>query len=345
MRQAVFSYVFFLIASLSYFEAHSQSMLAAQKFTENEQFESAAREFKALLQKDPVNGDVYFYFGENAFNSEDRDTASVLYQKGIEVAPNNPLNYIGLGKVSLYNGNSKQATAYFEQAKKIADPKSSLPMMKIAEAYIKAEKKDLEKAFELLTAAGKIDPKNPEVYILLGDYYFEKADGNNAIAQYNKAKELNKSSVKAILRQGQLYGRSKNYNLAFEKYQEAANIDSSFAPAYREQGELYYMSKQYEKAKQKYKKYLVLSGNQLGARIRYASFLFLNKNYAEAIEQFSEIVTIDSSKNFVNRLLAYSYFETKETVLHCNSFHSELPQHLSCPSLSSRASDWRRNSS
>lgn len=302
--------VLVLLCALSFsFQSKAQSLLTAQKFTENEQFESAAREFKSLLQKDPNNGDLYYYFGENAFKSDDRDTAAVLYKKGTELAPNNPLNYIGLGKVALYGGNVAQAQSLFDQAKKMADPKSSLPLMKIAEALIGAEKKDLDKAFELLTQASKLDPKNPEVYILLGDYYQEKADGNNAIAQYNKAKDLNKTSVKAILRQGQLYGRSKNYNLAFEKYSEAAQIDSSFAPAYREQGELYYMSKQYEKAKQKYKRYLDLSGNQMGARIRYASFLFLNKNYDETILQFSEIVQTDSSKNYVNRLLAYSYFE------------------------------------
>jgi|LakMenEpi03Aug12_release.lakeMendotaPanAssembly.Ray.scaffolds.fasta_scaffold00329_65 tetratricopeptide (TPR) repeat protein len=311
------------------FAAQSQSLLNAQKFTENEQFESATREFKSLLQKDPANGDIYYYFGENAFNSEDRDSAAVLFKKGTEVAANNPLNYIGLGKIAQYNGNLAQAQTFFEQAKKLADPKSSLPLMKIAEAYIKAEKKDLDKAFELLTLATKLDPKNPEIYILMGDYYQEKTDGNNAIAQYNKAKELNKASVKAILRQGQLYGRSKNYNLAFEKYQEAAQIDSSFAPAYREQGELYYLSKQYEKAKQKYKRYLDLSGNQIGARIRYASFLFLNKNYDETILQFSEIVQTDSSKNYVNRLLAYSYFEKGDFpngITFINNFFRRAPK-------------------
>ena len=206
--------VLVLLCALSFsFQSKAQSLLTAQKFTENEQFESAAREFKSLLQKDPNNGDLYYYFGENAFKSDDRDTAAVLYKKGTELAPNNPLNYIGLGKVALYGGNVAQAQSLFDQAKKMADPKSSLPLMKIAEALIGAEKKDLDKAFELLTQASKLDPKNPEVYILLGDYYQEKADGNNAIAQYNKAKDLNKTSVKAILRQGQLYGRSKNYRL------------------------------------------------------------------------------------------------------------------------------------
>lgn len=289
---------------------HSQTLQDAIKYTENEQFETATKAFKSLLKGQPSNGDIYFYIGENYFKNEDSDSAHYYYKKGIEIASTSPLNYIGEGKLLQYEGKIAEAKVQFEKALAMGSNKNITVLLKVAEALIKAPQKDLEQASKLLDLAVKLEPKNPEVYILTGDMYLEKTDGNNAIASYKKAQDLDKSSVKAILRVGQLYGRAKNYTLALDKYQDAAKVDSTFAPAYREQGELYYMAKQYEKAKTKYKRYLDLAGNNFSAKQRYASFLFLNKEYKESISLFNELQKQDTTKNFVNRLLAYSMYET-----------------------------------
>jgi tetratricopeptide (TPR) repeat protein len=286
-----------------------QDVNSAKKLTENEQFETAARQFRQILAAQPSNGEAYYFFGENYLKSGDLDSAYFMYKTGTEKAPNLALNHIGLAKIELNRKSKSAADVHMAAAAKLMDPKSASVRIEMAEAWIKSEIKDLDKALTLLNEAAKLEPKNPEIYIQMGDIYAEKNDGNAAIAQYNKAKDLDKTSVKAILRQGQLYGRAKNYMLALEKYQEAAKIDSSFAPAYREQGELYYLAKKYEIAKQKYRRYLDLSGNLTSARIRYASFLFLNKNYDEAISEFSQIEKLDTSKNYINRLMAYSYYE------------------------------------
>lgn len=292
------------------FNSEAQTLPDAIKFTENEQFETATRAYKSLLKGQPANGDIYFYIGENYFKNEDIDSAQYYYTKGIEVAAANPLNYIGKGKLLQYEGKTAEAKTQFDKALTIGGNKNVIVFLKVSEALIKAPQKDLEQATKLLELATKLEPKNPEVYILTGDLFLEKADGNNAIANYKKAQDLDKTSVKAILRVGQLYGRAKNYNLALDKYQDAAKIDSTFAPAYREQGELYYMAKQYPKAKSKYKRYLDLAGNNFSAKQRYASFLFLNKDYNESITLFNELQKQDTTKNFVNRLLAYSMYET-----------------------------------
>jgi tetratricopeptide (TPR) repeat protein len=304
---------FFLsIFTVIYFTTlgHSQTLQEAIKYTENEQFETATKAYKSLLKGQPNSGDIYFYLGENYFKNEDSDSAHYYYKKGIEVAPTSPLNYVGEGKLLQYNGKIADAKTQFDKALTMGSNKNVNVLLKVAEALIKAPQKDLDQATKLLDMAVKIEPKNPEVYILTGDMFLEKTDGNNAIANYKKAQDLDKTSVKAILRVGQLYGRAKNYTLALDKYQDAAKVDSSFAPAYREQGELYYMAKQYEKAKTKYKRYLDLAGNNFSAKQRYASFLFLNKEYKESIALFNELLKQDTTKNFVNRLLAYSMFET-----------------------------------
>jgi tetratricopeptide (TPR) repeat protein len=305
-RQSLFLIAIVLFQNNS----NAQSLQEAIKYTENEQFETATKAFKSLLKGQGTNGDLYYYLGENYFKNEDIDSAQYYFKKGIEVAPTVPLNYIGQGKILQFEGKIADAKSQFDKALTMGANKNVTVLLKVSEALIKAPQKDLDQATKLLEMAAKLDPKNPEVFILTGDMFLEKADGNNAIANYKKAQDLDKSSVKAILRVGQLYGRAKNYTLALDKYQDAAKVDSTFAPAYREQGELYYMAKQYEKAKSKYKKYLDLAGNNFSAKQRYASFLFLNKDYKESITLFNELQKQDTSKNFVNRLLAYAMYET-----------------------------------
>jgi tetratricopeptide (TPR) repeat protein len=308
--------------------AQSQTIQEAIKFTDNEQFETATRAYKALLKGQPANGDIYFYLGENYFKNDDVDSAFYYYKKGFEAGPTSPLNYVGQGKLLQFEGKSTEAKTQFDKALTMGAGKNIVVLLKVAEALIKAPQKDLDQAAKLLEIATKLDPKNPEVYILTGDMYLEKTDGNNAIANYKKAQDLDKSSVKAILRVGQLYSRAKNYTEALDYYRDAAKVDSSFAPAYREQGELYYMAKQYEKAKTKYKRYLDLAGNNFSAKQRYASFLFLNKEYKESIALFNELQKQDTTKNFVNRLLAYSLYETGDYpngTIYINRFFNRAP--------------------
>lgn len=289
----------------------SQTLKDAIKMTDNERFESAAEVFKKLLQAEPKNGDYYFYYGENYFKDEGLNNAMNIYKKGTELIPSNPLNYVGLGKVQWYANNSTDANSNFYKAMTLSQSKNATVLMKIAEAYIKAENKNLTEAIKLLNQAMQLEPKNPEVYILMGDALLEQSpqNGSQAITNYEKATDLDKTSVKAILRIGQLYGKARNYTLALEYYQKAIDTDSTFAPAYREKAEIYFKAQKFDLAISNYRKYLTLNDN-LSARNRYGSFLFVNKNYKDAITEIGEIQKEDTNNIYFYRILAYSYYET-----------------------------------
>ena len=241
--------------------SQAQTLKEAIKLSDNEQFESAGKAFEALVQQQPTNGDNYFYWGENYFNSEKSAEALKMYTKGIEVMASNPLNYIGLGKCQAFEEKETEAKVNIDKALALGVGKNILVLLKVAETYTLTPQKNLLQAMQLLDAAMKLDPKNTEIYLLKGDVYQEMGEGSKAIELYKKTAEMDKSSLKALLRIGKLYGRAKNYPLAFDFYSQAAKVDSTFAPAYREQGELLYLSKQYDKAKLKYKRYLDLCGS------------------------------------------------------------------------------------
>lgn len=292
----------------------AQSLKDAIKLTENEQFVKAGQIFKQQLEAQPTNGDVYFFYGENYFKNDNLDSARILFQKGIDVNASNPLNYVGVGKVHWYNKNTTEANAAFHRAKTLSQSKNATVLYKIAEAYIKADTKNIPEAFNLLNAAAKLEPNNPEIYILMGDAHLEQninTGGSEAIKNYEKASSLDKKSVKAILRIGQLWVRAANYNLALDYYKKANALDSTFAPAYREKAELYYKAKKYKDAINNYRRYLDLN-NDLSARTRYAKFLYLSREYQNAITEIKEVQKTDSSDITLYRYAAYSYYELKD---------------------------------
>ena len=324
--------------SLSMFSVgflQAQDLKSAIKLTDSEQFGAANTIYQNLIKQQPQNADIYFYLGESYLKSYFTDTANVdlkevtqlakaQFEKGVSVDPTNPLNFVGLGKAAIYSGDYNAAATEFAKAdamiplkkqkiETITVEKQVITLQKIAEGYLKAPNADTGKVFPYLRRAEKLDKKNAITFLFRGDaYLFLINDGSNAIINYKRAQELDPTSPKAKMRLGQLWVRAKRYQEALDYYKDALQIDSTFTPCYRELAELYAMAGQYENAQVNYKKFLALSGQNISAKVRFASFLFLTKNYNDAITQINEILKQDESYNFLNRLAAYSYFETNQ---------------------------------
>jgi tetratricopeptide (TPR) repeat protein len=296
----------------------AQTLQEAITKTENERFDLAAGELRALIAKEPNKGENYFYLGENYFNSGkldgfqngELDSANIMYSKGVELNPTSPLNYVGLGKVLLAKGNVNDAKAQFFKAASVAQNKNPEVMRQTAEAWLVTDNKNPDEAITQINNAIKIDPKNAENYILLGDAQLEKnpTDGSTPIKSYQQATTLNPKSAKGILREGKLYQRGRNYPLALEKYRAALAQDPTFAPAYREIAELYFLAQQNAKSIENWKKYLELNNSDY-ARYRFMSALYKNKQYSDAIAEYENLKKANFNNPYLERLAAYSYYE------------------------------------
>ncbi len=278
--------------------------------TDNENFESAAADFRALLVKEPSKGDNYFYYGENFYKSGDIDSANIFYAKGAELNATNPLNYVGLGKVLLSNGKVDEAKTQFFKAVTLAANKSPETLRKIAEAWLVTDNKNADEALLLTNTAIKMEPKNPTNYILLGDAQLEKnpTDGSGPVKSYQMATTLNQKSTKGILREGKLYQRGRNYQLALDYYKRAMGIDPNYAPAYREIAELYSLAGQPAKSIENWKKYLEINNSDF-ARYRFMSALYSNKQFTDAVAEYESLKKSKFDNIYLERLAGYSYSE------------------------------------
>jgi tetratricopeptide (TPR) repeat protein len=312
----------------------AQDLNSALLLTKSEQYDNAGEMLQQLIQNEPSNSKNYFYLGENILLEYFSDTISNsftlaikeardTYQKGVDTDPNYPLNYVGLAKVAYYSGDNNTADEMrakaksfllpYKKIKKINPPADvySFTLAKLAESYIKDRKVDTAVALPLVREAIKIAPNNPEIYLIAGDIYILANDGSNAIKNYNLAQFADPTSPTAAMKIGSIYVRGKSLQAAVPYFEEAISLDPNFAPAYRELGQLYWMAQRLEQSKANYKKYLELSAGNIPAQTRYVTSLFYAGDYDEVIKNVEEILAVDNSRSFLNRLAGYSYYEKK----------------------------------
>ncbi len=310
--------------------ASEQKLNAALRLGLNDQYENAGLAFEALMKKEPANGNVYYYYGKTIIKEYLSDTlsnslsemgtqAEKLFQKGIEMEPTNEINDVGLGAVKLLLKNDTtsadkffvKAEATFPVKQKFMTPKEARILTELGISQLLGKVNRYKKAIGYLNRAKEISPNEVSIYMGLGDVYSRQSDMKNALANYNKALSLDPTSPIAKIRIGSIYIHATNLNAARPYLEEARDIDSTYAPAYRELAELYTMAGQFNPAKTNFRKFLDLSGNNIPAKIQYAKALFRTKDYANALTTIEEVLAVDKSRNYLNRLAGYCCYEKR----------------------------------
>jgi tetratricopeptide (TPR) repeat protein len=305
--------LFFLLGA----GAQAQSLQEGQKALEQDKFDQARNIFAAVLQKEPANAAADYYLGLIQVKSDQLDSALFFFNKGISMNAEEPLNYVGLGRVELLRKDAQNAKQNFDKALDLTK-KNSFVMQQIADAYYEAYMQqgvnyDGEYAASLIQKAVKMEPQNAAYGVTLGDIYRVQGDGGQAMTQYtNIGSTLN--SPLAYVRAGELMAKVKNFDAAKSNYEKALAIDNNFPPAYRDMGELYFNTNKVDQAIQNYKKYLDLVGYSPMQRLRYAGFLYINKDYQQSLDELLQVKDILPGNPIIYRLLGYDYYETGDSV-------------------------------
>lgn len=286
-----------------------QSLPEAIKKTDNERYEEAGKEFRALISKGPTSvGDAYFFYGENYYQSEDLDSAKIIWKKGAELDPENVFSLVGQGKSLWISKDTTGANTYFQTALKNSKRKNAEVMRQIASVYINSEIKSLRQAVSLLNEAIKLESKNQFNYLLLGDAQIElnPQNSSDAMRSYNQAGDIN-SNARVFVRKAKIYQRAQNPKLADSLYMIAQSLEPNYAPAYRERAELNMRFMQLKQSITNWEKYLQLNDSEY-ARFRYATSLYLGEKYEEAAEQINNIHARGYKNIYSKRILAYSHY-------------------------------------
>ncbi len=282
--------------------AYSQSK-TGMDLLHNEKWWSAEKEFAKSTE------DIdQFYKGFSQIKMNDLDKAKATFN----TISTKPYGKIGLGWLELNNNNQSGANKLFEEAANETKNKNSDIFIAISRAIANSTANSKDEAITWAGKAVEMQKKNADYRVVYGEAYLSNSDGGKANIQYEYAIEYNPSSSIPLAKIGQSYFRARTYDFAKEYLNKALdkNPNDLFALNYISQ--LYYKSKKYDSAKMFQARVLELGDKNPEDLAQMANIYFNNKEYESAIQQISEIIKGDNKYNFLNRLIGYSYFETKK---------------------------------
>jgi len=176
-----------------------------------------------------------------------------------------------------------------------------------------------------------------KTYYQLGNDFYEKADYEKAIENYNMAILLNPIFSEAYFNRALCYYQLKNFDKSIVDYSKAAELDPPNSIIYNNRGDAYYRKQDFKEAVKDYDKAIQLNPNYLKAfynrGLSYASL----EEYEKAIEDFSKVIQLkeDFAEAYHLRGLCFEYannlstaIEDYEKALKLNPDLTEAKQHL-----------------
>jgi Flp pilus assembly protein TadD len=200
----------------------AQSMKDGLRAIDFEKYEQAREIFQKLVQKEPTNGENYYFLGQAYLNLINPDSAEITYNAGIKIAPATPGNYAGLGELRLIEGKKADAKVHFDKALSFSKTRSGIytdihAIHIVATSMVNtATDKMLEEAEALVLMAYEQNKKDYDLLVAAGDVYLEKNDGGNAATFYERAIAIDPSNPKAFSRVAAIWLRVKNLELRID---------------------------------------------------------------------------------------------------------------------------------
>lgn len=243
-----------------------------------------------------------YYLGQSYLAKGDKAKAVSFFEKGVELNPEQPLNYVGLGSVDLRNGALTQAEENFKIAQKFGKKDGEVTVA-IARAYYEADPvkyaKDVEK---YLTKAAK-DSKNmePAVYMLRGDMAYDSKQYGDAAMEYEQAINASQQDPEGFVKFANSYFYV-NPKLAIERLEQLLALQPTSALAQRELADKYYEGKYWKKAAEQYGKYIQNPNHFPEDKARYSVLLYWGEDYQPSLNVANEILAENPGNFLMQRM-------------------------------------------
>lgn len=109
--------------------------------------------------------------------------------------------------------------------------------------------KDVDKAYDRLIEALRLQPKNLWALVLMGNLLLEnKQDSEGALKYFNKVLEFHPDNSVALANIGAVMAKTNNYTDAIIFFARSLKADSTYANAYYGMGLAYFRMDDYQKA-------------------------------------------------------------------------------------------------
>ncbi len=267
-------------------------------------YEDAVGALRAALQIDPGYLPAQLKLAETLLVAGNWEEGSVIYEAIIEDHPDSATAVYGLGRVNAARGDDKAAAESFQKACEFF-PAYGASHYALALLYRKFG--DTPKAQEhlILSEQNKTtvppvdDPlrdavrelnQGPLAHIRRGTLLEQAGKTQEAIAEHEKALEVDPRHVQAHINLISLYGRLRQFEKAEEHYRAAVGLDPDRADAHYNYGVLLFEQGKYREADQAFRKAVEINPFYAEAHNNLGSLLEQQGRLVEALEQYRQAV-------------------------------------------------------
>jgi serine/threonine protein kinase/cytochrome c-type biogenesis protein CcmH/NrfG len=238
--------------------------------------------------------DAYNYFLKGREEDEKfyYEEARKSFEKAVEIDPSFAVAYLYLARANGQLGNQKERNEAYEKAKSLSGKATEKERLYIEAAYAGAIERDPEKRIRLLKEIVEKYPKEKVVYYDLGVYYDGRKLFTQAIAELNKALELDPNYGEACNHIAYTYADMGDYEKAIEYFKRYASLSPGDANPIDSMAELYFRMGDLDEAIAKYREALKVKPDFFSSYFALAYVYALKEDYQEAmrcLDQLSDV--------------------------------------------------------
>ena len=239
------------------------------------------------------------------------------YQKALNNGVNDPLIWVGMGHVELFEGNSASARQRFEQAitastatkgknKGKEDP-NVLNAIGAANVDGSSTQGDPIYAVEVLKKALELNPTDATIPVNLGIAYLKMGSdkGGEAVEAFMEASRRNPQSAVPYWRIGRIYQSQNNLEYMNEWYGKAIAADPEFGPVYLQYFN-FYKEKDVNVAKEYLDKFIANSEQDCATDFFVADYLYRAGKNQESLAKAKEMEN-SACRDYIRIKVLYAY--------------------------------------
>lgn len=295
----------------------AQTLEDGKKFMYYERWQSAAKAFEQIIQREPLNMEARYRMVQLLLEQDkiaEAKQAVQAAQQAIGGTKEHPLLKVANGHVMLRENRTAEATQQFDEALKETREKDAGVMIAIVRAHLNAKQTNYPYLLDLLDKAQKRDKNDPEAYALEGEVQRRIGDGGAAVKAYSMALQKNSSYAKALYGIGKIYLTQQNPEMFLKYFTEAAQKDPAYTPALYELYYYYYF-RDVNLARQYLDQYIAHRDPSLENEYILTDLLFVSSKHQEAVDKAKQLLEKqgDSAQPRLYKLIAYSYDALKDS--------------------------------
>lgn len=270
----------------------------------------ALRLLDLAIDRAPERGESYFPKGIILLNQKRLAEAEQAVKQGLKYAPDSPIGYYYLGRISIEAGNAEQALASFDRAI-TANP--SFEPAYLAQASFYESRQEKDKAIAVLQKyLQNVNPQNKDIRQHLIQLYVSTKDYAGGLAELEKMLEEDPGDLDAQLRMALIYGEKKEFSKAIDQLKSILKARPAELKVRDYLGYLYEETKEFPKAIEAYEFNIQLDPTFTESHIHLGVLQYRLKKFPEAIAHLSEAVRLTPKQPEPHIVLGLALLQTDQ---------------------------------